>query len=145
MLAGVSVLFLGAAFEELLPKVGGVGFPILLMSVQFLALCGRRISLMLFALAAGAMEDSLSGLVPMTSVCYFLGAAFVARWSGFPRTAMCLAYPCYQVWLAVWTAGMGGSAYTRILIAFPVGLMTAFAVGRALTTLFRKAAVDEQG
>ena len=144
LLAGVLVLFLGAALEEMLPKILGVGFPVLLVAVQFLAFRGGR-GAVLFALSAGALEDALSGLAPMTSVSYFLIVASFARWSGLPRLAAAFTYPGYQVWLAVWTVGMGGNVYARTLMAFPIGLVTAFAVGAALTLLFRKAAIDEQG
>ena len=99
----------------------------------------------LFAVTAGALEDALSGLAPMTSVSYFLAVASFARWSGLPRLAVAFTYPGYQIWLAVWTVGMGGNVYARTLMAFPIGLVTAFAVGAALTLLFRKAAIDEQG
>ena len=144
-LSSVLVLFLGAALEELLPKVLGVGFPILLIAVQVLASRGGWAATVMFALAAGAMEDALSSLAPMTSISYFLIVASFARWSGLPRLAAAFTYPCYQVWLAVWTVGLGGGVFARILVAFPIGLMTAFAAGAALTALYRKAAIDEQG
>lgn len=145
LVLSVLVLVLGAGFEEILPRFAGVGFPILLIAVQFLASRRGRMAAVMFAIAAGALEDALSSLSPMTSVSYFLIVAFLARWSGLPRLATALTYPCYQVWLAVWTIGMGGSVYTRILVAFPIGLATAFVVGAALLWLERKAVVDAQG
>lgn len=137
------VLVLGAGCEELLPKCFGVGLPVLLTSALFLS---ARIGLpaaALFAVAAGATEDALSALTPMTSVSYFLLAAAVVRWSGSPRGVAAFAYAGYQLWLAVWIGGV--NVFTRILMAFPIGLLTAFAVVGILTWAIGKAAIDELG
>ena len=139
------VLVLGASAEELLPKFFGVGFPVLLASVPFLALHRGRAWVLAFAAAAGAMEESLSGLPPMAGVTFFLALAVLARRSGLSGTLAALAFPVYQIWLSVWLVGIGGGVFGRVLLAFPVGLLTMFAVGAAINGLCRKAAVDEQG
>lgn len=139
------VLVTGAAAEELLPKVLGVGFPVLLTSVQFFATrCGLPAALA-FAFAAGAMEDALSSLPTVTSISYFLCAATAVRWSGLSPLATAVTYPAYQVWLSIWMIGFGGSVYVRLLLSVPFGVVTALAVGGILAWVGRKAALGEQG
>ena len=142
---GALVLMLGSAAEELLPKVLGVGFPVLLVAVQF---CAVRRSLpvaLIFAVAAGAAEDALSSLPAMTSVSYFAGTALLMRWADLPRVATLLTYPAYQLWLRLWVPGLGGGVFNRTLAALPAGVVTAFAVVWALAAAERKGAIDGQG
>ena len=139
------VLVLGASAEEMLPKFFGVGFPVLLASVPFLAVHRGRPAALAFAAAAGAMEEALSGLPPMAGVSFFLALAVLSRGSGLSGTLATLAYPVYQVWLSVWLVGIGGGVFGRVLLAFPIGFLTMLAVGAAVNWLCRKAAVDEQG
>ena len=139
-------LVLGAGAEELLPKFLGVGFPILLTATQFFATGrGTLAATVIFAIAAGAMEDAISMLPAMTSVSFFLAVAGFARVTGLRGAATALTYPCYQLWLAVWTSGLGGGVFGRILLALPVGLGTAFAVGVTLAWIERRGAVHEEG
>ena len=138
-------LVLGAGAETLLPKFLGVGFPVLLTTVQFMAARRTAVAAVVFALAAGAMEDALSALPAATSASFFLLLASLVRWSGMPRAATLLTYPAYQVWIYVWTDRAGGGVFSRVLLALPVGLATALAVGAVLVWAERKAAVDEQG
>ncbi|MGN0833397.1 MAG: hypothetical protein ACI4RD_07085 [Kiritimatiellia bacterium] len=137
------VLVLGAGCEELLPKCFGLGLPVLLTSVLFLATRTALPAAVLFAVAAGATEDAISALTPMTSVSYFLIAAAVVRWSGSPCGVAALACAGYQLWLAVWLGGV--NVFSRILLAFPLGLLTACAVAGILAWAIRKAAIDELG
>ena len=139
------VLVLGASAEELLPKFFGVGFPVLLASVPFMALRRSKPEALAFAAAAGALEEALSGLPPLAGVSFFLSLAILARFSGLSGTLAALAFPVYQVWLSVWLVGIGGGVFGRVLLAFPVGFLTMLAVGAAVNWLCRKAAVDEQG
>lgn len=141
----LAVLVLGAAAEELVPKVLGVGFPVLLTAVPFMAVRGSGPSALAFAVIAGAMEDALAALPPMTSSSYFLAVALLARYLGSTRVLLAFAYPVYQVWLAVWFADIGGGVFGRVLLACPVGWVAAFAVTAALFLFHRKAAVDERG
>ena len=140
----VLVLVSGAALEDLLPRVFGVGVPVLLMSALFLAVRQSGPSALAFAVVAGAVEDALSSLPPMTSASYFLTLAFLVRRFGCAGFVPPLAYAGYQVWLAVWVVSIGGDVFKRILLACPVGLASAFAVGWALSWLYRKAAADER-
>lgn len=139
------VLVLGASAEELLPKFFGVGFPVLLASVPFVSVHRGRPAALAFAAAAGATEEALSGLPPMSGVSFFLALAVLSRRSGFSGTLATLAFPVYQVWLSIWLVGIGGGVFGRILLAFPIGFLTMLAVGVAVNWLCRKAAVDEQG
>lgn len=138
----VLVLVPGAAFEELLPRVFGVGVPVLLMSVLFLSVRRTGPSVLAFAVVAGAVEDVLSALPPMTSVSYFLAVALLLRRLGSAWFVPAVAYAGYQVWLSVWVTSIGGDVFKRVLLACPVGLVTAFAVEVALAWLCRKAADD---
>ena len=138
-------LVLGATLEELLPEVLGVGVPVLMAATAFMALRRPEIAALPFAVLAGAVEDTLSALPPMTSVSYFLGVALLARFLGRSGALMAVVYPLYQIWLAVWLPGIGGGVFARVLLSCPVGFATAYAVDWALTWFSRKAAADERG
>lgn len=141
----IFALVLGAALEELLPTVLGVGVPVLMAVVTFTAFHRSGIAALPVAVLAGAAEDTLSALPPMTSVSYFLGVAFLARFLGRSGVLMAVVYPLYQIWLAVWLPGIGGGVFARVLLSCPVGFATAYAVDWTLTWFSRKAAVDERG
>ena len=138
------VLVSGAAFEEMIPRVFGVGVPVLLMSALFFSVRLTGPSVLAFAIVAGAAEDVLSSLPPMTSVSYFLAVAFFLRRLGSAWFVPAVVYAGYQVWLSVWVIHIGGDIFKRVLLACPVGLVTAFAVGAALAWLCGKAAADER-
>ena len=138
------VLVSGAALEEDLPRVFGVGVPVLLMSVAFLSARQIGPSALAFAVVAGAAEDVLSALPPMTSVSYFLAVAFLLRRLGSAWFVPAVVYAGYQIWLSVWVIHIGSDVFKRVLLACPVGLVTAFAVEVALAWLCRKAAADER-
>ena len=140
----VLVLVSGAALEEMLPRVFGVGVPVLLAAVLFLSVRRPGPSALAFAVVAGAVEDALSALPPMTSVSYFLAAALLLRRFGSAWFVPVAAYAGYQIWLSVWVVRIGGDIFNRVLLACPVGMVTAFAVHAALAWLYRKAAVDER-
>ena len=138
------VLVAGAAFEELLPRAFGVGVPVLLMSALFFSARRSGPSALAFAVVAGAMEDALSALPPMTSVSYFLAVALLLRRLGSAWFVPAAAYAGYQVWISVWVISIGGDVFKRVLLACPVGLATAVVVEVALAWLCRKAAADER-
>lgn len=140
----VLVLVSGAALEELLPRVFGVGVPVLLMAVLFLSIRQAGPSALAFAVVAGAVEDALSSLPPMTSVSWFIAAVLLLRRSGSAWFVPALAYAGYQVWLSIWVASVGGDVFKRVLLACPVGLVTAFVFDAVLAWVFRKAAADER-
>lgn len=141
----VLVLVLCACAEELLPKFLSVGFPVLFAASHHFAARRPALFTVLFAIAAGAMEDAISSLPAMTSVSSFLLTALFVRWVGFSRVTTALTFACYQVWLSVWQSALGGGVFTRLLVSVPIGLMTALSVEWVLTSLERKAAVNEQG
>lgn len=141
----VVALVLGSGAETLLPKFLGVGFPVLLTMVQFMAARRTAAAAVVFALAAGAMEDALSALPAATSASFFLLLAALVRWAGMPRAATLLTYPAYQAWIYVWTDRAGGGVFSRVLLALPVGLATALVVGAVMVWAEREAAVDEKG
>lgn len=140
----VLVLVSGAALEELLPRVFGVGVPVLLMAVLFLSIRQAGPSALAFAVVAGAVEDALSSLPPMTSVSWFIAAALLLRRFGSAWFVPALAYAGYQVWLSIWVASIGGDVFKRVLLACPVGLATGFVFDVVLAWVFRKAAADER-
>ena len=123
-------LVLGAGAEELLPRVWGVGAPLLLTLAVVTAPRLGLVTAGLVAVAAGAVEDAVSALAPLTSVSFFLLAAAVVRRTGVTRPVALLAYPCYQLWLSVWTPGL--NVFTRALVALPAGVLTAEAFALVL-------------
>ena len=123
----------------------GVGVPLLLAAVQYAALRRPLLVAFLFLVAAGAFEDSLSQLPPMTSVSFFMLAAALTRWSRSPWLSMAIAYPVYQLWLYAWLPQSGGGVFMRMLMALPIGVVTSALVGLLLGLLERKAAIDEEG
>ena len=143
LVISLAALVVGGAAEEMLPKVAGVGFPFLMAAAVFIAMRLGVPGTVMFAVTAGAVEDSLSGLPLATSSSFFLAVAALARWSEFPHGALVLAYPLYQWWLLVWTGGAYGVLFNRILVALPLGLVSAVAAWSALAWLERRASVDE--
>lgn len=138
------VLILGCAFEEMLPKFAGVGFPILLVLVQLVSARKPTMILTLFAMAAGCAEEAISGLPMMTATSFLLGVALLAKWCELPRLATVFTYPLFQLWLYVWVPWMQGNVFNRVLLSIPIGVLTAITVQVAFAWLERKAAVDEQ-
>lgn len=140
----VLVLVFAAAGEELLPPAFGVGVPLLLAGTVATARRRPVTTAVFFAVAAGAFEDAISSLPPLTSVGFFLFAALAAGSRLTPATALLAAYPLYQLWLCVWIADTGGGVFLRTLAALPVGAATFVAVGALLFLVDRKAGVDER-
>lgn len=138
-------LVFGAAAEELLPKALGVGFPVLLAALPVMATRPPAALPVLFALAAGAMEDSISSLPFMTSSSFFLLAVVLARWTHLPAVVAAVAFPAYQVWLCIWVAGLQGGVPGRLLFSVPLGIIAYGVVSTVLAVAERKAAVDEEG
>ena len=145
LVLAVLTVVLGAAAEELLPKDLGVGFPVLLASVPFAVSRRPWRAGLVFTVLAGAMEEAVSSLPPMSGVSFFLAVAFLVRYLGPSGALAALYYPGYQAWLSIWFVGIGGGVFGRILLSCPIGFLTVAAVGMALDFICRKAAVDEQG
>ena len=139
----LALVVCGAA-EELLPKFSGVGIPLLLAVSQLVAARWHTAEAVLFALAAGALEDSLSTLPMMTSASFFLLVSLPVRWTGFPAVATIVSYPVYHLWLAIWAPLSDGETWWRALVAVPVACVSAYAMSAVFEWAQRKAAVGEQ-
>ncbi len=137
----LATLIFGAALEEMLPKWFGVGFPVLLALAILNGIRGTLPVAVIYAVAAAGFEDSLASLPYLTSVLYFLGAAALARWTRLGGLTMLVAYPAYQLWLAVWIPSLAsGALFGRLLLSIPVGMATSFIVGSVFLWLERRAA-----
>lgn len=137
------LLVSGLAVEELLPKFWGIGFPVLLASAAVVSPRRPMVQGAFFALAAGGLEDAASILPMMLSPSYFLILVLLARWPRLPRALALLIYPGYQLWLQIWTVGIGGEVFARILAASALGAVTLAALAWLVPWLERKAALDE--
>ncbi len=140
----ILVLVFGGALEELLPKFLGVGFPILLMSVLFLSPRRTTLVAVLFAMAAGGVEDAISSLPLATSVSFFVVLAILIRSFHFSYAAMLVMHPVYQIWLWLWRPGSEGGIFGRFLVSLLTGPLTAVFVVLVLAWLERRAALDEK-
>ena len=138
------ILVIGGAAEELLPKVLGVGFPILMAAVQYRAVKRPIVELVAFAVAAGIMEDSLCSLPIGANISYFLIVALAVKFVDLPRFAAVLTYPIYQLWLVVWAPACQGNIYARLALSLPIGTITAFAVITALLLIERGARLNDK-
>lgn len=140
---GVVVLVALGAIEELAPSIGHVGFPFLLSAVVYASVHTPPAAALGFAAAAGAMEDALSGLPLMTSVSLFVAVAAFVKWADLPRVGMAMAYPIYQIWLAIWLPRYADDVFLRVLLALPIGLLTVSVTSVGLVFLTRKAGCDD--
>ena len=144
ILAFFALVFGGAA-EELAPKFLGAGVPVLMSATAYCAVRRTPLTGVLFAMAAGAMEDALSGLPFALSLSYF--TAFAGLLRGFRLSVYWLvpAYCGYQVWLWIWLGeALNGSVFSRTFGAVPLGLVTVAAVRFVFSWLDGKAAVHEK-
>lgn len=137
-------LVVGLAMEETSPKILFVGFPVLLATVVFFA-SKRSITIaVFFAFCAGFAEDSASNLPFFMSASFFLLTAMAVKVTKLPYVVAPIAYPLYQLWLGVWTVDSNGSIFSRVLIAIPIGCVTAAVTAWVLDSLYRKAGFDEE-
>lgn len=138
-------LVLCSAAEELVPPVLGVGVPFLLPAAVYCALNRKPVEGLLFALAAGAAEDSLSSLPLAASVCFFVVTCALLRGFKLPAALAVAAYPLYQLWVWIWLGpAMQGGVILRMLAAVPVGAATLALTWYVLHWLDGKAAVNEK-
>lgn len=136
----LSVVICGAA-EEMLPKIAGVGLPLLF---AFAVYCGTKFRLVegFFAvLTAGAMEEALCSLPFATSIVFFVMAAAIARWYLSSIVMMSVMYAVYQLWLCGWTGCLDGGVPVRFLSALPSGALAAWIAGWSADRLTRKAGI----
>ena len=136
----VAAIVLGGALEDMLPSVGSLGLPMLLSLAVFFAFETRTPIWIMTAVAAGAFEEAVCSLPPGSAIVFFAAIAVAIRFFREPIVWISVAYPSYQVWLALVADGAG--ALGRILLSVPVGaifLSLAFVV---LPRLWRKAGAD---
>ena len=132
-----------SAFEEMLPKIAGVGFPLLMMSSVYFASKREMGRFFAFAVVAGAAEDAICSLPFATSIAFFVMiAAFIAV-TGMVASCCFFAYPLYQIWLGMWLPDMNGAIFNRFLLSIPVGALTAGAAWLVLGWIDKRGAVDE--
>lgn len=136
-------IIVAAALEEMFPKVLSVGFPFLLGATVFYAVRAPSALCVLFALAAGGAEDSLSSLPFLTGPSFFVLIAALVRITQLPYVVAPLAFPVFQLWLFIWVPDLDGSVFLRGLLALPLGAVAIGAVAYILDRLERRAAADE--
>lgn len=137
------VLIVGGACEEFLPKVFGVGFPVLLTATVFLAPRRSTTAAVLFALAAGGFEDALCALPFATSVSFFTLVALISRTERLSYGMLAVVYPVYQIWLWLWHASGENGIFGRLLVSAPIGVFAAVVVSAVLFLMERRSAIDE--
>jgi hypothetical protein len=121
-------LVLCAAMEDMLPKIMGLGIPLLLsvalvFSDRALASWSQSI---FCAIAAGSMEDAISALPVATSASFFAIAVFSRRKFHIPFQFCAAVYPLYFCWLWMWGLVGGGENLLRALVSAPIGILTFF-------------------
>lgn len=136
-------IVVSAAAEELLPSFAGVGLPLLLALVVAASFGMKVLPSVMTAAGAGAFEDALSSLPPMTSVCFFVIAALVSRQSRYPRPIMLLLFPLHELWAGLCSVGPLGESFGRVLVALPLGAVATVVQRFALAWAERRAGIDE--
>lgn len=136
-------IVIAAAAEELLPSFFGIGFPVLLSVVMLIASRVNVLPGVMSAVAAGAFEDALSSLPPMSSICFFTIAALVSRKAYFPRPFLLAVFPAYAVWTSMCKAGPIGDALVSLMLSLPLGAVAFVIVLLVLTWAGGKAGFDE--
>ena len=138
-----SVLFLVAcaAVEDLSPKFLGLGLPFVMASA--IVFSDRRMfswtHTMVFAAAAGAIEDALCGFPPAASASFFAAMAFVVRKFSLSIAVSAFAFPLYLGWLWTWGLVSGGGNFMRFALFAPFGFAATAAVSFAARGCARKA------
>ncbi len=138
------ILLIGTGLEVILPKLVGVGFPILLFAVAFVASRHSLPLVVVFAIVAGMIEDSISFMPFMTSISFYLIIAAISRWANVSSMIVFIVYPMYQIWMMFWVQGISGKIFVRVMAAMPIGLVTALVLGWLLLAIERKAALGDK-
>jgi hypothetical protein len=133
-------LAVGAAVEDMLPPVFGLGIPVLLGVAVFFAVETRAPVWLFAAVAAGALEESVAVLPPATAIVFFVALATAVRFFREPLAWILASYPAYQVWIGLVADGSG--AVSRIVFSLPVGAFALAVVVAALSVSWRKAGAD---
>lgn len=139
------VLVVSCTVEECIPGIFGVGVPVLLAAAIYCAINRKPVEGVLFALAAGAAEDSLASLPLAASVSFFVIVSAIIRGFKLPSPVAFVVYPLYQFWVWIWLgSAIEGNILLRILAAFPVGAITVCLVWAFLRWFDGKAALNEK-
>jgi len=136
----VVAIVLGGALEDMLPSIGSLGLPILLSLAVFFAVETRTPIWIMAAVAAGAFEEAICSLPPGSAIVFFAAIAVAIRFFREPVVWIAVAYPSYQIWLALVAGGAGASG--RILLSVPVGAAFLAVALAVLPWLWRKAGAD---
>jgi len=136
----VVALVLGGALEDMLPSVGSLGLPILLSLAVFFAVETRTPIWIMSAVAAGAFEEAVCSLPPGSAMVFFAAIAVAIRFFREPFVWIVVAYPSYQIWLALVADNAGAPG--RILLSVPVGALFLSIAFVVLPRLWRKAGAD---
>lgn len=139
------LLVIGASAEDILPRVCGVGVPVLLCLSLAVARRGTWAESAIFAVAAGAMADAIGSLPMAASASCFLTLAWLVRRADAFCVVAAFAYPAYLLWLWAWTGSTGGEIFWRTAMAMPLGLASALLVGAVCDAAGKGAAIDEAG
>lgn len=139
----VTALVFAAAAEDMLPVFVGTGFPLLLSLVMVTAPRVKVLPGVMTAIGAGAFEDALSSLPPMTSICFFMVVSLVSRKEYFPRPFLAAFFPAYALWAGMCMTGPMGDVFARTLVSLPLGLVSYSVTYMVLAWSGRKAGLDE--
>lgn len=135
-------IVVSAAAEELLPSFLGMGFPLLLALVMVMAPRLEVLPVVMTAVGAGAFENALSSMPPMTAVCFFVIAALLAHRKGVPRPFLVLMFPMFELWSGMCAFGPMGDVFTRALVSLPLGGVALLSQFAAVGWLGGKAGID---
>ena len=136
----VVAIVLGGALEDMLPPIGLLRLPMLLSLAVFFAVETRTPIWIMAAVAAGAFEEAICSLPPGSAIVFFAAIAVAIRFFREPIVWIAVAYPSYQIWLALVAGGMGAPG--RILLSVPVGAAFLAVALAVLPWLWRKAGAD---
>lgn len=136
-------LVVTAAAEELLPAFFGVGLPLLLAAVMVMATRAKVLPGVLTAVGAGAFEDALSALPPMTSICIFVIASLLSRKAYFPRPFLLLLFPLFEFWTGICVIGPRDDVFVRMLVSLPLGAVALGIMWPALNWSYRRTGLDD--
>lgn len=133
-----------AAAEDLSPRLFGVAPPVV-MAASIVFSPRTRSSwaqAMLFAAAAGAIEDALCSLPPATSASFFSLCTFIVRRFHVPMAFVPVAFPLYLVWLRLWGLVPGGITMHAFVMFSFLGFVLTPVLSAVVGSLASKAGVE---
>lgn len=137
------ILAAAAAIEDVLPHFCGVALPLLMASSMVFS--SRKFSswstTLLFAGAAGAIEDSLCAFPPATSASFFVLASFVVRRFHLSLPLAAVSFPLYIIWLWMWALVPGSVGLPGFFVFSVFGFVSAMALEKIIGFAATKAGV----